>query len=106
MAGVEIEDVNLAYAPEIAGAVWYETYPDTRDSCYARPMSRGKAVPTKTDGRRPGFVVGREAFETISAVEGIRPSAASQARAAEFDRRGRSAEERRRAIIEAHRPAK
>lgn len=69
-------------------------------------MTKRKPDPTKPDGRQRGFVVGREAFEIISAVEGIRPSVASQVRTAEFDRRGLSAEERRRAIIEAHRPTR
>lgn len=61
--------------------------------------------PTSKPGTRPaGFVVGRAAFEKISAVEGIRPSKASRTRAADFERRGLSAEERRREIISAHRP--
>ena len=61
--------------------------------------------PSRPSRKGPvGFVVGREAFEAISAIEGIRPSAASRARAVAFDRAGLSAEERRRAIIDAHRP--
>jgi len=61
--------------------------------------------PRSKPGSRPsGFVVGRSAFEKISAVEGIRPTKVSRTRAADFDRRGLSDEERRREIISAHRP--
>ncbi|WP_298964971.1 hypothetical protein [uncultured Methylobacterium sp.] len=60
---------------------------------------------TDTIGSRPaGFIVGRAAFEAISAVDGIHSGTASRARAADFERRGLSAEERRREIIGAHRP--
>lgn len=56
-------------------------------------------------GSRPaGFVIGCAAFEKISAVEGVRPTEASQLRAIESDRRGLSAEERCREIINVHRP--
>lgn len=51
-----------------------------------------------------GFVLGRAAFERISAVEGIEPSAASRDRSQDFDERGLPPDARRRAIIEAHRP--
>ncbi len=47
-------------------------------------------------------VIGRERFAKISAVEGIRPSAAMRKRVAQFDRQGLSAAERRREIIKAH----
>jgi hypothetical protein len=59
---------------------------------------------TRSRNATSGFVLGRTAFEKISAVEGIRPTLASRARAAEFDCSALSPEERRRAIIEAHRP--
>jgi hypothetical protein len=49
------------------------------------------------------FVIGRDRFEKISAVEGIKVTAAMKKREAEFDRGGLSAEQRRRAIIDAHR---
>ena len=48
------------------------------------------------------FVLGRAAFDRISAVEGLRRDAASDAMFADFDRRGLGAEERRRAIRTRH----
>lgn len=59
----------------------------------------------KTDSshRTGAVVIGRDRFEKISAVEGIRVTAAMKKREAEFDRDGLSAEQRRRSIIEAHR---
>jgi hypothetical protein len=47
-------------------------------------------------------VIGRERFAKISAVEGIKPSAAMRKRLAQFDRQGLSAAERRREIIKAY----
>lgn len=49
------------------------------------------------------FVLGRERFAQISAVEGIKPTAAMKKRAAEFDRQGLSPAERRREIIKIYR---
>jgi hypothetical protein len=49
------------------------------------------------------FVLGRERFAQISAVEGIRPTAAMKRRAAEFETKGLSAAERRREIIRIYR---
>ncbi len=57
---------------------------------------------TAAKGKR----VGRQAFAAISAVEGIRLTSEMKQRAAEFDRKGMSGEERRRAIIRAHRKGK
>lgn len=45
-----------------------------------------------------GYVIGRSAFAKISAVEGIRTTATMEADFREFDRKGLSAEERRKAI--------
>jgi hypothetical protein len=50
-----------------------------------------------------GVVIGRARFAKISAVEGIALTDEMKRRAAEFDRRGMPADERRRAIIDAHR---
>jgi DUF1009 family protein len=58
---------------------------------------------TMTAHRTGQFVIGRDRFEKISAVEGIKVTAAMKKREAEFDRDGLSAEQRRRLIIEAHR---
>jgi hypothetical protein len=54
-----------------------------------------KRVPAK-------FVIGRERFTQISAVEGIKPTGAMKARSARFEREGLSPAERRKEIIKAH----
>jgi hypothetical protein len=52
---------------------------------------------------RSGTVLGQGWFETISSVEGIKLSPRAKKRAADFDRRGLSHEQRRRAILRAYR---
>ena len=49
------------------------------------------------------MIIGRERFAAISAVEGIRLTPEMERRAAEFERRGLTPEERIRAIVDAHR---
>jgi hypothetical protein len=49
------------------------------------------------------WTLGRERFANISAVEGIALTAEMEARSAEMDRIGASAEQRRAAIKKAHR---
>ncbi len=49
------------------------------------------------------MIIGRERFAKISAVEGIRLTADMKRRAAEFDRKGLSPQERVRAIIAVYR---
>jgi len=49
-----------------------------------------------------GPILGRRSLEKISAVEGIKTSAATKHMFAEFDRKGLSAEERRRLIFQKH----
>lgn len=67
----------------------------------------GHVVVQGPDGRiREAYSIGRDPFVKISAVEGITPSNAALARAAEFERRGLTPEQRREAIIRAHRPPK
>jgi hypothetical protein len=53
--------------------------------------------------RASGVALGRERFAKISAVEGIELTPLMKKRAAEFDRQGISADERRRAIVRAYR---
>ena len=48
------------------------------------------------------FVIGRERFAQISAVEGIEPTSAMKARSARFEREGLSSAERRKEIIKAY----
>ena len=50
-----------------------------------------------------GFVIGRERFAKISAVEGIVFSSAMKKRIGDSDQKGLSAKQRREAIIRAHR---
>jgi hypothetical protein len=69
----------------------------------------GKSMKTTRNaagGRFVGVTVGRAAFSSVSAVEGIRLSHDAQGRFAEFDRKGLSPEQRRAAIIQAHTPKK
>lgn len=60
-------------------------------------------------GRKAGasgkvtVTIGRQRFEKISSVEGISLSGAMKKRAADFDRVGSSAEERRTTIIRSYR---
>jgi hypothetical protein len=54
---------------------------------------------SKSAKRSPkGYVIGRSRFAKISAVEGIRTTVAMDEDFREFERRGLSAEERRKAI--------
>jgi hypothetical protein len=60
----------------------------------------------KTAGRqKTGVVIGARRFAKISAVEGIELTPEMQMRAAEFDRKGMSADERRRSIMRIYRKA-
>ena len=49
------------------------------------------------------FTIGRARFERISAIEGVKVTPGMKKREAEFDKKGLSAEQRRRSIIDAHR---
>jgi hypothetical protein len=62
-------------------------------------MASAKSPSTKSSGR---FVLGRARLEKISAVEGIRTSAATRRMFAEFDRNELSPAQRRKAIFEKH----
>jgi hypothetical protein len=64
-------------------------------------MAGHKITPKKTPCA--GFVLGRERFSKISAVEGIELSRAMKKRISDSDQKGLSAEARREAIISAHR---
>lgn len=66
-------------------------------ACYIQQMPKHSA-----SSQSPGFVLGRAAFDRISAVEGLRRDAASEAMFADFDRRGLAPEERRQAIRTRH----
>ncbi|WP_337995863.1 hypothetical protein [Oleispirillum naphthae] len=57
---------------------------------------------TSSGGRFVSVTVGRSAFTSVSAVEGIRLSRDAQGRFAEFDRKGLSPAQRRAEIIKAH----
>jgi len=55
--------------------------------------------------KKAGFVIGRDSFCNISAVEGIRLTPAMKKRAAGAERKGLSAEEFRRTIVRSYRKA-
>jgi hypothetical protein len=63
-------------------------------------MANHKTTSKKTGNA--GFVLGRERFAKISAVEGIKLSDSMKKRISESDRKDLSAEARRAAIIRAH----
>lgn len=57
----------------------------------------------KTSSKKPaGFVLGRARLEKISAVEGIKTGQDTRRMFAEFDRKGLTPEQRRKAIFEKH----
>ena len=64
--------------------------------CYSFHMTKMIAQPSKAAAKT--FKIGRRAFDKISAVEGIRLSPEMAKDFGEFDRRGLSAVERRKAI--------
>ncbi|HXO68007.1 MAG TPA: hypothetical protein VN838_03505 [Bradyrhizobium sp.] len=70
------------------------------EMCYYPFMASQKT--TAKNDRNGGFVLGRERFAKISAVEGIELSGAMKKRVRDADRKGLSAEARRAAIIRAH----
>lgn len=58
-----------------------------------------KRAASKSSNRTSkGYVLGRARFAKISAIEGIRMTAAMEADFSEFERRGLSAEDRRKVI--------
>jgi hypothetical protein len=60
-------------------------------------------APVNRTSKQTGhFVLGRDRLEKISAVEGIKTSAATKRMFAEFDRKGLTPAQRRKAIFEKH----
>jgi hypothetical protein len=66
-------------------------------------MKKRRSPSTPRSGTIRGASLGRDRFAKISAIEGIKLASAAKKRAADFDRRGLSPEERVRAIVSAHR---
>jgi hypothetical protein len=64
---------------------------------------RGSPPKRAARSAKTGFVIGRERFARISAVEGIELSPDMKRRAADLDREGVSGAERRRTIMRAYR---
>jgi hypothetical protein len=63
-----------------------------------------KTNPSGTKARKKsGFVIGRDSFGKISAVEGIRLTPAMKKRATDAERKGLSAEEYRQTIMRSYR---
>jgi hypothetical protein len=67
-------------------------------------MPKTKQPDTKVK-KKGGFVIGRDSFGKISAVEGIRLTPAMKKRAADAERKGLSAEEFRQTIMRSYRKA-
>jgi hypothetical protein len=74
---------------------------------YDANMPKKRSAPAKKVSGKPktGVVIGARRFAKISAVEGIVLTREMQTRAAEFNRKGLSADERRRSIIRVYRKA-
>jgi hypothetical protein len=86
--------------------LWYDTIMKKQASASKRPSNKraAKKAPSKVvRSREASPIIGRRRFEKISAVEGIVLNERMNARIAEFERRGASAEERRGTIIRAYR---
>ena len=66
-------------------------------------MKKRGSPPKRSRRAAAGATLSREGFARISAVEGIRLTPAMQRRAAEFERKSLSPEERIRAIVAIHR---
>jgi hypothetical protein len=67
-------------------------------------MSKAKRSGSKAK-KKAGFVIGRDNFSKISAVEGIRLTPVMKKRATDAERKGLSAEEYRRMIVRSYRKA-
>jgi hypothetical protein len=70
--------------------------------CYIPIMPKTKPSGTKVR-KKSGFVIGRDSFGKISAVEGIRLTPAMKKRATDAERKGLSAEEYRQTIVRSYR---
>lgn len=86
----------------------YETQSEAVKAARSLVQSKGGELRIQgPNGRiRQAYTIGRDPFLKISAVEGIIPTKAAQHRTKDFDQRGLSPDERREAIIQAHRPRK
>lgn len=71
--------------------MWYDMHNVDR-TMWMKQSTRKASKPLK------GYVIGRNRFAKISAVEGIRTTAAMDADFVEFEREGLSADERRKVI--------
>ena len=74
----------------------YSLLPPASPTWYLGDMPRSRSRPSPPSR---GFVLGRERFARISAVEGIALTDEMRAILERFDREGLSADERRRAIL-------
>lgn len=72
----------------------------TRGMCRAMWYCSTMATVKPASKKSSGFVLGRGRFAKISAVEGITKSAESRRMFEEFDRKGLTPEQRRKAIFE------
>jgi hypothetical protein len=72
--------------------------------CYIRSIPKAKRSGAKAK-KKGGFVIGRDSFGKISAVEGIRLTPTMKQRATDAEHKGLSAEEYRQTILRSHRKA-
>jgi hypothetical protein len=79
-------------APSTPGWMWYD---------FAMKKDTSKRI--RRSAKTGKFTIGPERFAKISAVEGIVLTKQMRSRVSKFERKGASAEERRRIIIEAYR---
>ncbi len=80
----------------IISFIRYSLLPSASPTWYLGDMPRARSRPSLPSR---GFVLGRERFARISAVEGIALTDEMRATLERFDREGLSADERRRAIL-------
>jgi hypothetical protein len=72
--------------------------------CYIPNMPKTKPSSAKAK-KKGGFVIGRDGFGKICAVEGVQLTPAMKKRAADAERKGLSAEEQRQTIMRSFRKA-
>ncbi len=80
----------------IMSFIEHNPLPPASPTWYPADMPRARSRPSPPSR---GFVLGRERFARISAVEGIALTDEMRATLERFDREGLSADERRRAIL-------
>jgi hypothetical protein len=97
-------DAVIRWSPSVRAFSAKRNGADRIEICYIHFMPKAKRSGTKAK-KKGGFVVGRDSFGKISAVEGIRLTPTMKKRATDAEREGLSAEEYRETIARAYRKA-